>query len=101
MCGWVGGGVGCDGGSVDRYDKIIHPPPSWPRNARTSRPSFMYLCRAKESVAARVAPKHKRALRRFERAAALGHVEARVSKRGCYAMLRTLFTLFSFLERGV
>jgi hypothetical protein len=34
--------------------------------------------RAKESVAARVAPKHKRALVRFEQAATLGHVEAMV-----------------------
>lgn len=34
--------------------------------------------RAKASVAARVAPKHRRALLRFEQAAALGHVEAMV-----------------------
>ena len=40
--------------------------------------------RAKESAgAACVPPKHKRALRRFEQAAALGHVEAMVSELGC------------------
>lgn len=34
--------------------------------------------RAKASVTARVAPKQRRALLRFEQAAALGHVEAMV-----------------------